>query len=520
MAGGSKAEELQRRLGLLLQAAEAAPRNAAVHTEIGHLFRQLGKPVKALRAYRQGHALAPQSVDAAWPLIDLLSHGEGDAEIEAVARAAGVDESGHPAALAAYADALVRARRYDEALKLYDRALAAKPEFALALDHRGVLLQRLGRMQEAEAAHREAARIAPRLAGAYFNLAMIAPASITADEIARLEALRAEPAVTGLPDSRAVQVRFALGTIYDRQKRYDDAFAAFAEANAMVQANLQRRGRTYDPARQAAEVDEQIARFDGGFFATRGAGGSPSDRPIFILGMPRSGTTLVEQILSAHSQVVAGDELKLAARLLHGLPGRLGRAGPPLAQIGDLTPEQRTALGEEYLRDLAGVDAGARHVTDKMPGNSWLVPFLALILPRARVIVCRRDAADTCLSNFFTYFAEGNEASAALASIGHQYAQHDRLMKHWLALRPMPMLDLRYEDLVGNFEAELRRLLEFCGLDFEPACLEFSANRRAVSTASVMQVRQGLYKGSVQRWRYYERHLGPLFAALGSSAPP
>ncbi len=292
--------------------------------------------------------------------------------------------------------------------------------------------------------------------------------------------------------------------------RYDEAFVRFIEANALVKQLRALAGDRYDPAIMHHLVDEPIETYRPSFFEERRDWGDPSEIPVFVVGMPRSGTTLVQQIAASHPQVHGAGELRGIGILAQSL----GETDVKSAALG-WKPEPIRKAAQQHLRHLREMNATASRIVDKMPGNILQLGFIAVLFPRARVILCRRDAHDNCLSCFFQSFGAGNTFSFDLAHCGHWYKEVDRLAAHWLGVLPLKMMEIQYEEMVADLEGQSRRLIEFLGLPWDPACLEFYRTQNAVLTSSVWQVRQPIYTRSVGRWRHYEKHLGPLLEALG-----
>ncbi|MCR4299784.1 MAG: sulfotransferase, partial [Gallionella sp.] len=285
------------------------------------------------------------------------------------------------------------------------------------------------------------------------------------------------------------------------------AFPHFLEGNKLKRATLD-----YDPDETARRIDSIMRNFD---MATmdRLRGGDPSHLPVFILGMPRSGTTLVEQIISSYPGVHGAGELSdLEAIMRRNVAGA---AFPD--NLPSLDQARLAAWGADYVAGLQRRAPDARRITDKMPANFFAVGLIHLMLPNAKIIHVKRDPVDTCLSCFFQLFRNGQEFTYDLAELGRYYADYARLMEHWRKVLPEgAFLDVRYEDIVADQEAQSRRLVGYCGLEWNDACLDFDKNRRAVRTASMTQVRQPIYRSSVERWRNYEKFLGPLFDTLGA----
>ncbi len=302
-------------------------------------------------------------------------------------------------------------------------------------------------------------------------------------------------------------LHFELGRLYDRFGEYDKAFRHYAQGNAAVP-------RCFDRDRHSSAIDEMISTFSVDFFAQTKPASNTDEMPIFIVGMSRSGTSLIEQILDSHPNVHGAGELekikKIAARLAQQ-GGSMGTLPQYLTRIrrGEIDQQAMT-----HLTWLHAVAPGARFVTDKMPSNYMFLGLIALLFPKARVIHCRRNPMDSCLSCYFHQFARGHDYSYDLGNLGHYYREYERLMRHWRETLPLRMIDIQYEQLIEKFEPVTRGLLDFLGLDWNPACLAFHRNPRLVSTASYDQVRQPLYSRSAGRWRNYEQHLKPLGKAL------
>ncbi|HVH84742.1 MAG TPA: sulfotransferase, partial [Steroidobacteraceae bacterium] len=365
------------------------------------------------------------------------------------------------------------------------------------------------------AAFRRALAVKPGFPTALFHLAHLRGAEPTDAEVGAIERALEAPR---LPRQARIGLSFALARLCDERGEYDKAFLHCKRANDMKAAD-----QAFDHEGLARHVDALVATFDRGFFAARRGLGSPSERPVFVVGMPRSGTTLVEQILASHPEVRGAGELAASNAMVEGL-ARLpnataaGKAYPEAA--GLLDQEEAQALAERYLeavgRDAREGEGGEpRRVTDKMTGNFMRLGLIALLLPRARVIHCQRDPFDTCLSCYFQNFLEPFPFTSELSRLGKYYREYERLMAHWRAVLPAPMLEVPYEALVADPEPWCRRMLEFCGLPWDERVLRFFATERAVQTASFWQVRQPIYLSSVGRWRHYRAHLGSLFDALG-----
>jgi hypothetical protein len=337
------------------------------------------------------------------------------------------------------------------------------------------------------------------LADAYRNLANCRRLTADDPEMARIAALTAR---TDLPIEERAAAGFAFAKALDDADRYDEAFAAYDAANRAYRAAA---GDGFDATDLAGRIDRSLADFTAAFFAAVGGWGNPSELPVFIVGLPRSGTSLIEQIAASHSRVFGAGELKT-----------IGEAAVELGPVD--APWTQAAVrraADAHLERLRGLGGGADRVIDKLPDNIFMLAVIATLYPAARIIFCRRDPRDIGVSCFFQKFSAGLLTfSYDLADCGRRIRETERLAAHWHRVLPLRWLDVRYESLVADLEGESRRLIEFLGLAWEPACLDFHRTIRTVQTASSWQVRQPLYHRSVGRWRHYERHLGPLLQEL------
>ncbi|HXE52892.1 MAG TPA: sulfotransferase [Tepidisphaeraceae bacterium] len=321
-------------------------------------------------------------------------------------------------------------------------------------------------------------------------------------EIEATEWVKQAVAKPGEPPLQRPQLLFDLAALLDRMGRYDEAFEAARMAHAVFP-------RPYDPAQTRAAVDRQISFCTAERLRNLPHATHASTRPVFILGMPRSGTSLIEQILASHPQVFGAGELDPFTGLVNALQSR----GVPYPQcLADLTQPQVEQIASRHLSALNSLNATATYVTDKTPYNFQYLDLIELLFPQAKVIHCTRDPRDTCLSCYMTNFSAGNAFAWDLKNLGSHYHQYERLMAHWKRALTLPVIDVQYEQVVANMEQETRRLLDFLNLPWDESCLRFHENPRPVLTASRDQVRQPLYASSVGRWRHYQRHLGELFA--------
>jgi Sulfotransferase family len=308
---------------------------------------------------------------------------------------------------------------------------------------------------------------------------------------------------------------FALGAVFDARGLYAQAAEQFEAANALKSAVRAAKGQSFDPDWYSRSIDRIIATFTPELLARGRGWGDRDPRPVFVVGLPRSGTTLVEQILASHSQVHGAGELHNMLNLFNGLPQLTGRPGiDAFEAVSTLGPDAARAVARRYVATLDRLaPVAATRVVDKMPDNFITLGLIALLLPEARVIVCRRDLRDVALSCWQTPFGT-NPWTTQWDHIARRIADHERLLAHWKRVKPVAWLDVGYEALVRDVEGHARRMIAFLGLEWEAGCLEFHKTRRLVKTASQLQVREPIHAHSVGRWRRYESTLQPLFEAL------
>jgi tetratricopeptide (TPR) repeat protein len=396
--------------------------------------------------------------------------------------------------------------RIGQALEEADRTLSLDDGLPHARAFRIEVLNMLGRYDQADRALLEGLSQNP--GDVDFCLLLgdsAARLGRVAEAIERLEACL--PQVEAQPGVRC-DVLFRLAALHDKAGQYDRAFAAARTANGLV-------GAAWDPDAHDRSVAALMTTWSAAYCAAAPRASNDGRRALFIVGLPRSGTSLVEQILASHSRVTGGGELSDLLALAYGVFQRPGQVLPFEDDTRMLTAATLAQLGAQYLDRLASLDGDAAIVTDKMPANFTALGLVQQALPGARVIHCVRDPRDACLSSYFTHFREGNQFSCDLGHLGRYARAEQRLMCHWQEVLDLPILPVRYESLVANLEQESRRLLAFAGLDWQPSCLRFHESERIVDTASAMQVRQPVYASSVGRYRHYARHLAPLLAGLG-----
>lgn len=414
--------------------------------------------------------------------------------------------------LSGAAEAQFRAGRFAEAIALCKTILTIRPNLPEVYNNIGSAYSQLGQADEAERAYRRALALRPGFIAARRNLSVLLEEAGRLTEARRLadQALRMALATdaTLLSVDDRIEMHFALAKVHEDAGRFEQAFQQLAAGNA-----LKRRQMSYDEAATLGAFERARRMFSAEFMDAHSGCGDPSPLPIFILGMPRSGTTLVEQILASHPQVFGAGELPLLAQAVAGMQNLGSNPREPALTSGHLRE-----LSARYLHELAARAPEAARITDKMPHNFRFVGLIHLALPNAAIVHTVRDPVDTCLSNFASLFSNGHPHSYDLAELGRYYQGYAELMAHWRrVLPPGRMLDVRYEDIVADLEGAARRILAHCGLEWDPRCLDFHRTERPVRTNSAAQVRQPLYKNSVQRWRRYQPFLKPLLDELGKA---
>jgi tetratricopeptide (TPR) repeat protein len=372
----------------------------------------------------------------------------------------------------------------------------------------GHALKTLGRQQEAVDSYRRAAELRPSFGDAYWSLANLKTYRFAEDEIERM---RVEEARPGLPLVDRYHLCFALGKALEDRADYAQSFGWYERGNALKKGEIRYRPEPID-----RNIGLQMTLFTPAFLAARAGAGCPDPAPIFIVGLPRAGSTLLEQILASHSRVEGTMELADITRLATQLQGRGGAEDTPRypGVLAELPPGELRRMGEKYIADTQVYRTGKPFFIDKNPNNFRHVGLIRLILPNARIIDARREPMACCFSNFKQLFAAGQEFTYGLEDIARYYRGYVRLMAHWDRVLPGWILRVQHEEVVEDLEANVRRILEFCGLDFEPQCLEFYKTERSVRTASSEQVRRPIFKEGLDQWRNFEPWLEPLRQAL------
>jgi tetratricopeptide (TPR) repeat protein len=499
----------------LRDAIQLAPEMPAAYNNLGNALGRKGDKAGALEQFRIAVRLAPNAAQAQSNLGRmLLEHGEPE---EALIRSREALRLQPELAevQSNLGNVLHALGQIDEAKACYSEAIRLKPSLAAAHAGLGGVFEELGDFDHALAAIRTALVYDPRHAGTLARLATWLRDKLPAADRATIEDMLADPTLTA---DRRWPLQFGLAQALDAEGAFDRSAALTLQANALQLADFQNRGKGYDPETHRTTVDRLIAAFSAEFFAKVRGFGLETELPVFIVGMPRSGTTLAEQVLASHPKVFGAGELRLAWQTIEALPEATGRAGNPLDCLQYLDQETVRRLAARHLDALATLDRSAGRVVDKMPENTLYLGMIATIFPRAKLIHCRRDLNDVALSCWMTHMAQVRWACDP-DHIASRIKDYQRIMDHWSRVLPVPMFELDYEAMVADIEGVSRKLVAWCGLEWDPACLNFHQTQRRVRTASVAQVRQPVYGRSVGRWKNYEQVLAPLFSALVSNRP-
>ena len=528
---------------LIGRAVALRPNYAEAHHNLGNIYFQQGASDDALECFRRAAELKPDYAEAHYNIASLLRlEGNLDEAADALARAAEtapddaeialergdvLAELGrHEEATRCYADAVANApnevdmllglvealrerRRIAEATACVERAIARDPASVAAHATRAHLLHEQGRVDEAVPSYRLALELDPANAELHRQLLRATAAHRNEADVA---AAQARLDAGNLSEADSARLGFALGEAAEDAGDLDQAFARYESSNTAVRSTFE-----FDIVAEDAIADALIETCTKAFATKHKGAGHANGRPIFVLGMPRSGTSLIEQILASHADVFGAGEVNLLRpTLFEDFPQTEGQSiGEFLKALGD---EDLTRAGEHYDARLGALGSGARFVTDKYLNNFWYAGLIRLMLPEATLIHCRRDPLDTCVSCWTNLFRGEMRFAYDLAEIGRYYRLYDRLMAHWAKLPGVGLVEMRYEELVTDPDGQIARLLDACGLDPDPACARFFETERFVGTLSALQVRQPAHTGSVGRAAHFEGRLAPLIEALGPLA--
>jgi tetratricopeptide (TPR) repeat protein len=500
---GPKAEAIFRRV------LHENPNHIGALCGLAAVSLAAGYPKDAERLLR--HALKQS---AHMPLIRrglAQAHLEaGDlAESEAAIRHSLLIDAGSSASWVQLGSVLAHTMRQTAALDAYEQALRIDPNQIRVILSRGHVLKTLGRRAEAEAAYLRCLELQPDFGEAYYSLADLKNYLFSDREVSAMhEVLRRAETIGKTPE----QVNFALGRAFEQRKQYRQAFAHYAAGNV-----ARRRSAPFDAAAFEQKCRRVAATFSAQFLKLRSDSGIVDAAPIFVVGLPRSGSTLVEQVLASHSCVEGTMELPHILRFVRELDHTFGGSDTYPESVIDSSAESLAVLGTRFIDETRIYRSDRPRFIDKMPNNFSHIGLIQLILPNATIIDVRRHPMDTCFSAYKQHFAQGQSFTYDLEDLGRYYRSYLELMDHWDRVLPGKVLHLAYEDLVRDTEHSVRKLLTHCGLEFEPACLRFHETKRSVRTASSEQVRVPMYDSSIGHWRNFESELEPLRRSLGSS---
>jgi tetratricopeptide (TPR) repeat protein len=525
-------------------ALRVQPNYPEVHSNLGLALVRRGDRDEAIGHFREAIRLKPGFAAAHYSLGEALwCNGDKASALEQFRRVVLLD----PASAEARCNlgrALMEQGAPHQALIHCQEAVRLRPDMAAAHNNLGNALQLLGRLDEAKVCLLEALRLEPDQTASYVSLANVWEQLGEFDQAldSLRDVLRRDPHHAGalarlamrlrdqLPDAEQatidslltdpklslesrLQLQFGLAQVLDARGEFDRAAELTIRANALQLADLHNRGQVYDHQAHHAFIDQLTAAFSTRFFERVRGFGLETERPVFIVGLPRSGTSLTEQILASHPRVFGAGELKLAQQILETLRNSIGGRETPLISPEYLDRESTRHLAHHYLNELAAINDSADRVVDKMPDNTVYLGLIATLFPRAKLIHCRRDLRDVALSCWMTNFRDIRWACDP-DQIASRIEEHERLMEHWRRVLPVPFLQVEYEAMVTDLEKWARAIVAWCGLEWDPACVEFHKTRRPVRTSSVAQVRQPLYTTSIGRWKNYQQSLTPLFAKL------
>ena len=497
---------LERARAAYLRALEVNPASATAHNNLGVTLLDSGNAADAVPAFEKALELNPNYQDACNNLGNAFADLNRDEEaIESYHRALKINPN-YAEAHNNLAHVLLRKEGASDARFHVFKALETKPDYAEAYHNLGISYEAEGQFDEAYGCYRKAIALDPDHTQSYAGLATTR--KITREDQPLLDQLEAALARMKQVKTRdKAHVHFALGKAYDDLGDYARAFLHYRQGNDLVRDNLPIR---FDPDEYAHFIGSIMERYTPEFFAQRRDEGDWSELPLLVIGMMRSGTTLTEQILSSHPSIHGAGE-----QIFWANSDRPFRTGAPIGR------EDVVDIRKRYLELLRGFSADALRVTDKMPHNFLHLGLVHLCFPNARIIHCRRNPVDTCLSIYFQNFPALHPYAYDLADLAPFYQQYLRLMDHWrTVLPPDRLFEVQYEDMVADQENVSRRMIDFVGVPWDDRCLQFQDNKRAVRTASVWQVRQPMYRTSVARWKRYEAFIGPLAQLLDPSERP
>ncbi len=519
-----------------------AANNAAAHSHLADAYTKLQRWEEAIKAYQQVLALQAEDVDTTIKLGDVFVAARLWTQSIPVYEQALVLQPNNALVHKKLGDSAHKLGQRQKALKCFEQALKLRPDFIEARLELALVLRELGRTEEAQVqleqvidlkpdevnAHISLAltlrdlgqaelaiekleqflRVRPTCGSLYYNISMIKPKQELIPVVEKLINL------PNLTKDNVIYCHFSLGNLFKDSNSFDQAFGHYLKGN-----ELHREGISYDAKKNTSDTDRLIKVYSKRFFQGKRKYGSASLLPVFILGMPRSGTTLVEQILSSHPLVHGAGELEAIPAVHVSLALQLKYANPPPECMSLIDRKIVEEYSARYLQELMPYCPTAARITDKLPGNFSGIGLIKTLFPNARIIHCQRDPLDNCISLFFHYFL-GLNCTFELTELGQYYLDYQRLMSHWQNVFPGEILNVQYEELVMNQERISKQLIDYIDLEWDEKCIDFHSNERTVMTPSNIQVRKPMYKTSINRWKPYEKHLQPLIEVLQQAHVP
>ncbi len=493
-------------MGCFYKAVTIEPEFAEAHFNLGNEWREIGRLDDAVASLQKALAIKPDYTEALYNLGNTFKvSGQLDKAVASYQKALAINPD---FAEAHYnlGNALKDLGRLDETIASYQEALAIIPDYYGVWNNLANVFQHLGRFDEAVECYRKVLALKPEISEAHRQIANIKKFSTYDNDIETMEIAFTR---AGANDEQKIHLAFGLGKSYEDVRQYAKAFEYFLTANAL-------KRRTYDYSIESVEFNFNLLKelFTKELFEGHKGAGTPEETPIFILGMPRSGTTLIEQILASHPDIEGAGEIYDLRHVVETDFGAIGSVNF-IDKINEADVGDFSSPGRKYIRAIRDRSDFTNFITDKMPNNFQLIGMIKLILPNAKIIHCCRDPLDTCLSIFKNLFtSEGQYYAYDLNELGRYYSFYRDLMDHWHEVLPNFIFDIHYEDVILDQESRTRALLEYCGLEWDEACLEFHKLDRPVYTASFAQVRRPIYKDSVQSWKNYENEMQPLIDLL------
>jgi tetratricopeptide (TPR) repeat protein len=488
------------------EAIRINPDYADAYNNLGNLLKATNRIDEAGNCFREALRLNPRLAEAHFNLGNILSMHNDQVGAESCYRRAIEHNPDHAAALACLGDILRNRGDYRDAVLYFGKALRLQPHTSEVITAKAGAHVRLGEYQQAYDDIRPLLDAGIESTALALVLASLCKRFQLCDKaIAILHRTLEKEHDRG----QKIQLYFELGRLYDAKDEYDQAFEHYRQGNMLV-------NRPYNHEHYVKLNDQNIRIFSREFLASAPRSSIDTHRPVFIVGMPRSGTTLVEQILASHPRVTGAGELMDIINLTSMLPGKIGTDNAYPLCITEMTRDTCNTLARHYIDKLATLSGNAELVTDKMPHNFLHLGLIAMLFPQAHIIHCTRHPLDTCLSCYFQFFFTGQHYSFDLNNLGHHYNEYRRIMEHWGRTLDIPIFDLSYEGLISDPEKSIREMLDYCGLEWDDQCLHFHETARLAHTASYENIRETIYTRSMGRWKNYKRHLGPLIDVVGS----